>query len=177
MKNENIEKLLHDLAEHPIEQAPAQLAGRIKQAMPSTARHHKGPLDSINIMIDLRVSKLAAAAAIILTMILCVNFLGTKNTADEGLRQNGKKMIKAYLGLTEEEDVHTGRLYKSLMSKGKEAVFYGDVVDTEDANAIIIQWKISDDRYKVIFVDFREKEVTADELIVLQAQMLQNSSK
>ncbi len=176
MKNEKIEKLLHDLAEHTEEQIPAQLAGRIKQNIPSAPVHHKGPLDSVNIMIDLRVSKLAAAAAIILTMILCANFLGSKNTSDKGIYQNSKMLIKAYLGF-EDDTARTGQFYKSLVSKGKEPVYYGDIVNTEDANAIIIQWKISEDKYKIIFTDFREKEVTADELILLQAQMLQNFNK
>ncbi|MFC1677664.1 hypothetical protein ACFL3G_11465 [Planctomycetota bacterium] len=176
MKNEKIEKLLHDLAEYSEESVPPQLASRIKQNIPSAVVHHKGPLDNINIIIDLRVSKLAAAAAIILTMILCANFLGSKNTTGEGIYQNSKMLIKAYLGF-EDETAHTGQFYESLVSKGKEPVYYGDAVNTEDANAIIIHWKVSEDKYKIIFTDFREKEVTADELIRLQAQMLQNSNK
>ncbi len=176
MKNEKIEKLLNDLAEHTEEFTPPQLASRIKQNIHSASAHHKGPLDSVNIIIDLRVSKLAAAAAIILTMILCANFFGSKNTSGEGMYQNSKMLIKAYLGI-ENDTAHTGQFYKSLVSKGKEPISYGDIVNTEDANAIIIHWKISEDKYKVIFTDFREKEVTADELIRLQAQMLQNSNK
>ena len=35
-----------------------------------------------------------------------------------------------------------------------------------------MQWKVGDDEYKVLFSDLREKEVSGDELIELQAQML-----
>ncbi len=42
---------------------------------------------------------------------------------------------------------------------------------------VLMQWKLSDGRYVVIFGDGREREVGAGELIKLQARMLQKRAK
>jgi len=64
-----------------------------------------------------------------------------------------------------------------LVQEGKEVVYYGDSVDARDSNAVLMQWKVSDGKYKVVFRDFRIREVSAEELIRLQAQMLQKRIK
>jgi hypothetical protein len=67
--------------------------------------------------------------------------------------------------------------YEYLVQTGKDVVYYGDSVDPQDNNAVLIQWKLSDGQYKVIFGDLREKTVSAEELIRLQARMLQKKAK
>jgi len=56
-------------------------------------------------------------------------------------------------------------------------VYYGDVIDPADGNAVLMQWKLSDGSYRVIFADLREETISAEELIKLQAQMLQKKAK
>ena len=56
-------------------------------------------------------------------------------------------------------------------------MFYGDSIDTEDSNAVLMQWKLSDGEYGVMFGDLRTKTVGAEELIKLQARMLQKKKK
>jgi len=64
-----------------------------------------------------------------------------------------------------------------LTQQGREAVYYGDAVDGGDSNAVLMHWKLSDGKYRVISGDLREREVSADELIKLQSQMLQKRTR
>ena len=79
MKEEKLEKLLNELADATAERAPTYLAEDVKHQIPRQLSPHKGGLDTISIIIDLRINKLTAAAAIILVMILFVKFFGGQN--------------------------------------------------------------------------------------------------
>ena len=173
MNQENLEKLLSGLADAEKEQASPLLAQRIKQQIPHAFMPHRGGLDTINIIIDLKISKLAAAAAIILTVIVFTNFLGGRNSA--GIYQDGKLMVRYLFGnISAEDDLSAGRIkYDSLLRQGKDVVYYGKSIDPKDSNAVLMQWKLSDDKYMVVFADLRERQVSGDELIKLQAHMLQ----
>ena len=59
----------------------------------------------------------------------------------------------------------------------KRLAYYGDSIDLEDSNAVLMQWKFSNGKYRVIFGDLREKAINAEELIKLQTQMLQKKPK
>ena len=178
MNQENLEKLLSGLADAEKEQASPLLAQRIKQQIPHTFMPHRGGLDTINIIIDLKISKLAAAAAIILTMILFTNFLGGRDSTGDGIYQDGKLMVEYLFGnISAENDLSAlsaGRIkYDFLLRQGKDIVYYGESIDPKDSNAVLMQWKLSDDKYMVVFADLRERQVSGDELIKLQAHMLQ----
>ena len=175
MNQENLEKLLSGLADAEKEQASPLLAQRIKQQIPHTFMPHRGGLDTINIIIDLKISKLAAAAAIILTMILFTNFLGGRDSAGSSIFQDGKLMVKCLFGnISAESDLSAGRIkYDSLLRQGKDVVYYGESIDPKDSNAVLMQWKLSEDKYMVVFADLRKRQVSGDELIKLQAHMLQ----
>jgi hypothetical protein len=56
-------------------------------------------------------------------------------------------------------------------------VYYGDSIDSKDSSAVLIQWKLDNGRYSVILGDLSVKTVNAEELIKLQAQMLQKKAK
>ena len=90
MKEERVEKLLQQLADKTAEPVRPGLSEDIKHHIPHRLIRHRGGMDSINIVIDLRVNKLAAAAAIIITLILCLNFLGDRNLAESGIYADGK---------------------------------------------------------------------------------------
>ncbi len=180
MREEKLEKLLNELADATAEPVHPYLAEDIKHQIPQQLSPHKGGIDTVNIIIDLRISKLAAAAAIIVTMILFANFFGGQSPADGGIYQNGKLLIKYCLGGigADRSNVLTAKSrYEYLAQRVKDVVYYGDSVDPQDSNAVLIQWKLSDGEYRVVFGDLREEIVTAEELIRLQARMLQKKAK
>ena len=94
--------------------------------------------------------------------------------------QGGKLLVKYCLGSigAGKTDMSVGRsTYESLLQKGKDVVYYGDSIDPQDSNSLLMQWKLDDGRYKVIFGDLCEREVSAEELVKLQAEMLQRKAK
>jgi hypothetical protein len=180
VREEKLEKLLNELADATAEPVHPHLAEDIKHQIPQQLSPHRGGLDTVNIIVDLRISKLAAAAAIIITMILCANLLRSRSSADEGIYQDGKLWIKYCLGSigADRSNVLTAKSrYEHLAQMGKDIVYYGDSIDPQDSNAVLIQWKLSDGQYKVVFGDLREETVGAEELIKLQARMLQKKAK
>ena len=181
MEEEKLKKLLNGLAEKSTEPVRPSLADDIKSQIPHRLIPHRSRgMNTINIIIDLRVSKLTAAAVIIITMILCVNFLGSRDSTGGGILQDGKLLAKYFLTgrSAEGNTVLVSRSkYDYLVRQGREVVFYGDSIDPEDSNAMLLQWKLSDGEYGVMFGDLRTKTVGAEELIKLQARMLQKKRK
>ena len=179
MTEENLGKLLNELAQTTAQPVRPGLAEDIKQQIPHRLLPYRGRMDTVNIIIDLRISKLAAAAVIIITMILLANFLGGKDLTGDGIYHSSKLLMKYCLGdVTGKSDVSAVRArYEYLLQQGKEAAYYGDSIDPQDSNAVLMQWKLSDGNYRVIFGDLREKTITAEELIELQARMLQKRTK
>ncbi len=179
MREENLKKLLNELADATAEAVPPHLAEDIKHQIPQQLSPHRGGVDTVNVIIDLKISKLAAAAAIIITMILCANFFGGRSQAGDGIYQNGKLLVKYCLGDIDgsRSDLSAAKSrYEYLAQRVEDVVYYGDSIDPEDSNAVLIQWKLSDGEYRVVFGDLREKTVSAEELIKLQARMLQKRS-
>ncbi len=176
MKEEKLQKLLNELAEKTAEPVRQGLAEDIKNRIPHRFVPHKSGMDTVNIVINLRVSKLAAAAVIIITMLLCAHFLSGRNSPDNGIFQDGRLLI-GYLvgGRDSDEGVLAGMsgYYQNMLSQGIDVAYYGDNIDLGDGNAVLMQWKMSKGRYKVIFADLRTKTVSAEQLIELQRQMLQ----
>jgi len=180
MEEEKLKKLLNGLAEKSTEPVRPSLADDIKHQIPHRLTPHRSRMNTINIIIDLRVSKLTAAAVIIITMILCVNFLGSRDSTGGGILQDGKLLAKYFLtGRSAEKNtaLASRSKYDYLVRQGREVVFYGDSIDPEDSNAVLLQWKLSDGEYGVMFGDLRTKTVGAEELIKLQAQMLRKKKK
>ncbi len=182
MEEEKLGKLLSELAERTAEPVRPGLAEEIKHHIPQKLAPHRVGMDTINIIIDLRISKLAAAAVIIITMILFGSFFGGRgSTSDGGIYQNSKLLIEYCLSGSspDRNGVLAGasKLYEHLVRKGEDVVYYGDSIEPGDSNAVLMQWKISDGEYRVIFGDLRTKTVGGEELIKLQARMLQKKMK
>jgi hypothetical protein len=190
MKEEKLEKMLNELADVTAEPVRPDFAEDIKQRIPHRLAPYRSGIDTVNIIIDLRVSKLAAAAAIIITMALWGSFLRGRDSIGSGLYQNAKMRVKDFLGAGDEENKALAAKsgyqynvflaksrYQYLVRKGEEVTYYGDNVDPQDSNAVLMQWKLSDGNYRVIFADLREKTVSTEELIELQARMLQKKTK
>ncbi|MHC4155138.1 MAG: hypothetical protein ACYST6_09495 [Planctomycetota bacterium] len=153
MRDENLERMLSELGERAGERVRPDLAEEIKAHIPEHLHAHRRGLDTINIVIDLRVANI------------------------HGLYQDGKMVAKYLMGGPKQSDILTGKMrYELLVKNGEEVVLYSDI-DTQDSNAVRMHWKVSQDKYKVVFADMREAEVSAEELIRLQARMLQERGK
>jgi len=177
VKEEKLENLLNELAERAAEPVRPGLAEDIKHEIPQRLRAHRGGMNTVNIIIDLRISKLAAAAAIIIVMILLASFLGSQGSTGGDIYQESKLFAKYLFGWGKNDALTVRSRYEHLVQEGKDVVYYGNNVDPEDSNAVLMQWKVSNGKYKVILGDLRIREVSAEELIKLQARMLQKKTK
>ena len=173
--------MLNELADVTAEPVRPGLAEDIKRHIPHRLVSHRPGMDTVNVIIDLRVSKLAAAAAIIITTILFVGFLGGRNPQSDSLYQDSKLLVKYCLtgeGIAGSSlSAGIERLYEYLTYDGKDAVYYGGNMDLADTDAVVMHWKLSDGNYKVILANSQIKTVSAEELIKIQAQMLQKKAK
>jgi hypothetical protein len=113
-------------------------------------------------------------------MVICANFFARKHTPTGSIYKEGKMLVKYLVGAADEEKdkVFSGKAeYEKLLSRGKEVYFYGESTDLQDSNSVLIQWKLGDGNYRVIFADLRARTVTPQQLIRLQANMLQEKDK
>lgn len=62
--------------------------------------------------------------------------------------------------------------YGKLTKEDKDVAYYGDQVTPEDADKVLMRWKISDEQYRVIFGDLSTRDVGKDELAQLEGQTL-----
>ena len=97
MNEEKLTKLLNDLADATAEPVRPGLSEDIKQQIPKRISTHKGGTDTVHIVINLRISKLAAAAVIILTILLCAGLFGGREWTSDGI-VDGVKDSLAWLG-------------------------------------------------------------------------------
>ncbi|MHC4265677.1 MAG: hypothetical protein ACYSUK_07075 [Planctomycetota bacterium] len=179
MNEEKFEKIFHQLKDSSEEPSRPELGRRIKERIPEPLPHHRG-LDTINIMIDLRISRLAAAAAIIITVILFANFMGGNGSGAHDFYQDSKMLVKYWLGGDKVQDdlfQDSSELLKRLVPENQEDVeYFGEVVKPGDSKAVLMYWKLEDGRYEVIFGDFKIRSLTADELLKAQGDMIKQKA-
>lgn len=177
MEQEKIENLLRGLAEKTHEDVRPGLATQIKGAIPNNLAEHKGGFHNVRIIIDLRVTKLTAAAAIIITLILCLAFLGGRQPKGEGFLQNTRDLV-LYL-FQEHKDSRTAGLVRAFGpdEKPREVFYYGNFPPAVEPNALLMHWELDDGKYRVVFRDFKTEVVSASELVKLQAKMLNKLSE
>ncbi len=176
MREEKLKKLLNELADTAPGPVRHGLAEDIKDQIPHRIITRKGGMDTINILIDLRINKLTAAAVIIITIVLCAHFLGGRDATGGGIYED-IKYLRSGIGLGR-SNVSAGRSkYESLAHQGRQVCYYGDSIDPEDNDAVLLQWKLDDGRYRVIFADLSTEAVSTEELIKLLSRMLQKKAK
>jgi hypothetical protein len=56
-----------------------------------------------------------------------------------------------------------GFFYMMLVADQKEPVYYGESVGPDDADKVLLKWKVSDDQYRVIFGDLTAEDLTAEQ--------------
>ena len=89
------------------------------------------------------------------------------------------RLREQYKGLTQEERTRQvietmkpifglGSFYTLLVNDKKDPAYYGKVVTPQDADKVLLRWKISDNEYRVIFGDLHTETVTTDALAELE---------
>jgi hypothetical protein len=175
----SIDELLAAFSERGFERPRQGLLREIKSHVPRRLSSHR--LDTISIVVDLRVSRLAAVAAIVVVAFVAASFFGGPDATSSGVYQDGKSIVKYALGADEAgkgkiRDV-LAAYRESLLSQGKEVVYYGDRIKANDPHAILMHWRQDDDQYGVIFGDFSARTVSGKTLIRLQAHMIKEQGK
>ncbi len=178
-KKEKIAELLGAFAERGYEHPRQGLLQEIKSHIPPRLSVHR--LDTINIIVDFRISRLAAAAAILVVVFVAGSLFGGHDAVSGGLYQDGKSLLTYALG---REDAGKAGIVnvlssyrESLLAQGKEVVYYGDQAKANDPHAILMHWRQGDDQYGVILGDFSARTVSGKTLIRLQAHMIKEQSR
>jgi hypothetical protein len=95
-----------------------------------------------------------------------------------------KEIFEGTQGASEEETVKavmdvmmpvqgTAMFYMMLVQEKKDPAYYGHVVTPEDADRVLLRWKLSDDQYRVIFGSLHAETVTSDVLAELEKTLPQ----
>jgi len=177
MKEEQIKKLLNELGPRITEPVRPGLGEEIKQRIPHKLSRHKIGWDTVNIIIDLRLSKSVAAAAIIITMILLLNLFGGRELTGGGIIKDGMLLIKYWGGSGEDQvSIYRSR-YEHMLDRGENVIWYGYSIDVKDANSVLMQRKLPDGKYQLTFVDGHEKQVNSEQLVELLTRMLERRTK
>jgi hypothetical protein len=58
--------------------------------------------------------------------------------------------------------------YGKLVKENKDVAYYGDTVTVQDIEKVLMRWKISDQKYRVIFGDLSTLDVSYEELTQLE---------
>jgi hypothetical protein len=178
MDNERITDLLRDVSQSLGSPIRPGLSTEIKRRIPERLAPHG--VGTINIIVDLRVSRIAAAAAILIGLVVFGGIVESRGGALQMYRDSKLLVRYALAG----EDAYKGEalsnlanIRDSLIAQGREVTYYGDNVNRKDEMAILMQWKIDDNKYGVILGDLSAQTVSPTTLIWLQAQMLQERRK
>ena len=176
---QKIEAMLKAFSERGFESPRPGLMQEIKNRIPHRLVCHR--MDTVNIIVDLRISRIAAAAAIILALVLAGTLFGGREAMSGGVVHDGKLFLKYALA---GEDAYRGDISETLamfreglMAQGREVVYYGESAQKDDPHAILMHWKLDDDKYGVVFGDLSARTVSARTLIRLQAYMLRQQAQ
>ena len=95
-----------------------------------------------------------------------------KEITEELMKKYGMKIIEKQDEYTSELQniLQAGTFYAQLAGAEKEAVYYGDSVTSENPEAVLLRWKVSDGVYRVIFGDLSAGNFSAEELANLEKQ-------
>ena len=177
MREERLKKILNELGQRVTEPVRPDLGEEIKQQIPDRLTRHKTGWDTINIIIDLRLSKSVAAAVIIITMILLLNLFWGRDATGSGILQDGMLLVKYWGGAGENGVSVIRSKYEHLLHRGEDVTWYGDWIDPEDNHTVLMHQKLPDGTYLVTFADGCEREVNSEGLIKLLTWMLQKKTE
>ncbi len=177
---ERIEELLKAFPKRGLEPVRPGLVQQIKGCIPHRLIAHR--MDGINIIVDLRISRITAAAVIVLALVLAGGLFGGREALSRRMLQDGKVYLRYALAgeKASRSDILAEllNLRQGLIAQGREVVYYGDRANLSDPHAVLMHWKLDDeDRYGVILGDLSARTVSGKTLIRLQAYMLKEQRK
>jgi tetratricopeptide (TPR) repeat protein/outer membrane lipoprotein-sorting protein len=70
-----------------------------------------------------------------------------------------------------------GMFYMTLIQDKKEPAYYGRSVEPDDAEKVLLRWKIADEQYRVIFGDLSASDISAEELAELEKSSKDDGDK
>ena len=180
---EKIESLLKKLARQTTEQPSPAVGEKIKNDIPDKLAAHKTRLDTLNIIIDLRINKFAAAASIAIITAISIYLLFGANSSGHDIFDENRLAIQY---LFKSENVANAGILNSisylhdhLVQQGKEVVFYENSIDPQNHYRLVMHWKMPDGTYKaavLVFGKLNVQNLTAEQLIELQALMLKRKN-
>ncbi|MHC4618327.1 MAG: hypothetical protein ACYTEQ_11310 [Planctomycetota bacterium] len=62
-----------------------------------------------------------------------------------------------------------GFFYMTLVQDKKDPAYYGESVGPDDADAVLLRWKVAEDQYRVIYGDLTAENVSAEQLAQLES--------
>ncbi len=60
--------------------------------------------------------------------------------------------------------VSVGQFYMKLVQEKRDPMYYGENVTLCDSDLILLRWRLDDGKYRVIFGDLDQKDVSAEQL-------------
>ena len=169
-----LEDLLLELGRRTGEAAPAGLGERIKHHIPVRHGSSGWGKDTINIMVHLKISRMAAVAAIILSLIVFGSLFSSKSWLETEWVQDVRSTIRDALG-TGGAKVDLARMYQDLANSGVEVVYFERNANSVDPTLVLMYWRLPEGDYRVVFSNGRVIRAGPEMLIGLQAQMIRDS--
>jgi len=93
--------------------------------------------------------------------------------AKYGSRKQANKEKKKEIEEKAYDIFFASAFYDKLIREKKDVAYYGDKITVEDSGKVLMRWKISDDRYRVVFGNLTRKSVTPGELAELEKLTLE----
>jgi hypothetical protein len=93
--------------------------------------------------------------------------------AKYGSRKQANKEKKKEIEEKAYDIFFASAFYDKLIREKKDVAYYGDKITVEDSGKVLMHWKISDDRYRVVFGNLTRKSVTPGELAELEKLTLE----
>jgi hypothetical protein len=172
MTGSRLEDLLLELGRRTGEAAPAGLGERIRHHIP--VRHTSGWGNGINIIVHLKISRMAAVAAIVLSLIVFGSLFSSKSWLETEWVQDIRSTLRDTLG-TGGAKVDLAKMYQDLSNSGVEVVYFERNANSLDPTLVLMYWRLPEGDYRVVFSNGRVTRATPEMLIGLQAQMIRDS--
>ncbi|MBP8305488.1 MAG: hypothetical protein KBE04_15345 [Phycisphaerae bacterium] len=170
--DQKLETMLQDLGRRGMEPPPAGLADRIKQQIPIRLAPSRWGRETIHIMVHLRISRVAAAAAIVLSLVLFASLFGRGTSSGAGWAQEIKGAIADILSRRQVGGLSVAQVVQDLASNGVDVVYYEQNANAQDPTLILMFWKLPEGDYRVVFTNGRVILASAEQLIRLQSNVI-----
>jgi len=166
MAGQRLEELLQELGRRGTEPAPQGLAERIKRQIPDRLMAQRWGRDTVNIMVHLKISRVAAVAAIVVTLIVFGGFFGRGSGWYQGIEDLFSRQDRSAAGLA--------KVYQEMASNGVEVVYYEQNANSKDPTLILMYWKLPEGDYRVVFTNGRVVLASAEQLVKLQSNTIRS---